>query len=1367
MKTLKKLYCVALMACLSLTAMAHNPVDTDGKKPSSTSDLLNGRMDCVEATAQIDMDINNVRARLLAGGDVWWDLDDGRYIVPKPAPGELEVSSIFAGGVWIGGYDPSGNLKLAGVTYRSTAGTDYYPGPLREDGTTEAELCADWDRFFKIDGVEILDHIRAWETARNMGIDYNCDSIPESVKKWPGQGNPDWSQFYDFPLPDQPLGDFFDVNDDNKYDPCDGDFPYIFIEGCTPDEQRKEDARIKAKELVPDQMIYWIYNDNGGPHFNSRATAIQMEVQVQAFAYATNDELNDMTFQRYRLINKAEQDIRDCYFAMWVDPDLGCPDDDFIGCAVDQSLMYVYNEDEVDGITGDACPVGGSSVNTYGSNVPILGVDYFRGPQGPKIFQRDEDGVVIDSSILLNPIPGTGQVDTLVELGMTSFTFHNRIDNTLGDPQQDIEYYRYMTGKWRDGTPFTYGGNGYNPGSTDTIAYAFPDPPNDADGWSMCTAQLPFDDRRTVQATGPLLLQPSAINELIIGVVWVPNIDYPCPSIDRLLSADVLAQNLFDACFNITDGPDAPDMTGLELDREIILVLSNDTIRSNNKFLEYAEADLRSNLVEGGDSLYRFEGYRIYQLADPGVTAAEYSDPTRAIEVAQVDLKNGITSINNWVSIPNPDPSIPAAFYPVEQVDGSDKGMQNTFQILNDAFASGTDTRLINHKPYYYSVVAYAYNNFKPFDQRDRTGQRTPYLEGRRNIEIYTYVPRPIVYDDLQSDYGFGPIITRISGQGSGGINLKISEEQREAMIDPNFDGRITYNIGAAPIDVKIFDPFSIKNDQYSLVIEGNMDGSTCSFGDEASWVLTNVRTGDKFYSETPLGILNEQIIYGEGFSVTVNQVAEPGSGVDFCVDNPLVPTVANNGAVAQEATYADPIDSNAWYSIMPLNIPGFQQLTGLATNNYLINGSNKDETGGSLLLADPDGEFFSLGDNLFQPFYIMSTEDDAIISPAPHDYNLPTFQREEYCANRRLDTVKLSDLNNVDVVFTSDKSKWSRCVVVEGHNTDTGNEAIGDVDQFELRKSPSVGKDGKEDGSGTGMGWFPGYVVDVETGQRLNIFFAENSASSSPSGRDMIWNPTDSIYNLNGTPSTINEVVLAAGNHYVYVTRTEYDECARYREVLDDSPNRGKIDEVLSQITWASFPRLLGGKSLLSVEEGLIPNDLTVSLRVNNPFGLETYVDQEHSNECLAYEGNPTYEFSFENVAPLDLAQDNYADALANVLIVPNPYYAYSDYEGSSFDNTVKVTNLPARAVVTIYTLDGKFIRQFDRAETAPVISGNNVPRATGQIFPDLEWDMNNFAGVPVASGVYIFHIEAPELGEERSIKWFGVKRRFDPTGL
>ena len=63
--------------------------------------------------------------------------------------------------------------------------------------------------------------------------------------------------------------------------------------------------------------------------------------------------------------------------------------------------------------------------------------------------------------------------------------------------------------------------------------------------------------------------------------------------------------------------------------------------------------------------------------------------------------------------------------------------------------------------------------------------------------------------------------------------------------------------------------------------------------------------------------------------------------------------------------------------------------------------------------------------------------------------------------------------LNSVDIVFTSDQTKWTRCVVVE--TSDDKNLSEGGQTKLGLRSSPSVGKDGNPDNSGTyGMGWFP-----------------------------------------------------------------------------------------------------------------------------------------------------------------------------------------------------------------------------------------------------------------------------------------------------
>ena len=283
-----KLFLFGLMSLwLIPLGLAHNP--TNKKKAVKRSVQFRGG-DCAAATKQTDLDINNVRARLLVGGDVWWDTDDGRYIVPKVPPGQPEVSSLFAGAVWIGGKDPGGNLKLAAKTYGSSRGeTDFYPGPLDQfTGGTDKTTCANWDRFFTVYSSEIKEHIALYKKAADGGAPYTDDLIPAGVKGWPAKGNPYFLEQHEFELPStgQGLAGYYDNNSDGIYDPLDGDFPIVEIRKCTNYgrdtffENACGDTTFLpgVEPQFPDQMIFWIYNDNGGIHTQTNADPIQMEI---------------------------------------------------------------------------------------------------------------------------------------------------------------------------------------------------------------------------------------------------------------------------------------------------------------------------------------------------------------------------------------------------------------------------------------------------------------------------------------------------------------------------------------------------------------------------------------------------------------------------------------------------------------------------------------------------------------------------------------------------------------------------------------------------------------------------------------------------------------------------------------------------------------------------------------------------------------------------------------------------------------------------------------------------------------------------------------------------------------------------------
>ena len=69
---------ISLLAVISLSAREN--IGMEGRVSNHYKALAS---DCNDATSQIDLDINNVRARMLGAGDMWWDLNDGLYEIPK------------------------------------------------------------------------------------------------------------------------------------------------------------------------------------------------------------------------------------------------------------------------------------------------------------------------------------------------------------------------------------------------------------------------------------------------------------------------------------------------------------------------------------------------------------------------------------------------------------------------------------------------------------------------------------------------------------------------------------------------------------------------------------------------------------------------------------------------------------------------------------------------------------------------------------------------------------------------------------------------------------------------------------------------------------------------------------------------------------------------------------------------------------------------------------------------------------------------------------------------------------------------------------------------------------------------------------
>ncbi len=1310
---------------------------------------------CNQGTSTIDLDINNVRARIMSGGDLWWDRAAGvaRYAVPKSG----NANALFAGSIWIGGIDQSTNdLKVAAQTYRSR-GNDYWTGPLDEfnGASIDFQTCSDWDRFWKINRADINLFKDMAELCNN---DPNCifansANVPDVIKEWPGRNstNAVGASGGTITVPDRQMAPFIDVNNDNVYNWLDGDYP----------------------DILGDQYIWYVFNDKGDAKTQTQSDAIGVEIHLGAFAFATADCLNDATFYNYRVHNWSTSLIDSAYMATWTDADMGYAFDDYIGCDTARGLGILYNGDGY-----DETPTG------YGYDIPMVGVDFFRGPR-------------IDNP---NYDPNGPDKRKYLELKMSVFTYFNNGNGRDGDPTIKNEFYNYMTGSWRDGSRFVWGCDPLSGGGANA-ASVFPDDPCRGGISEPDCNRAPFD-RRFVHSAGPFQLVPGIVpSDVTIGCVWVPSAGAgKSACFSKILVCDDKAQDLFDNDFQLPYGPQAPDLKISPLDKTLVFEISNPASSNNEgegygtnfsdpKFLE-STAKAVKRLTPYPDSLYKFEGYIVYQLKNASVAFSDIRSKDGSINtdvariVYQADKKNHITDLMNFVI----DPEISDQYYiPKLMVSGANEGIKHSFVLKEDAFATGTAKQFVNYKTYYFMAVAYAYNKFdnddidppgstpasseNDFDpQNAGNTQDVQYLESRTDgrelpIKVIAATPHPAndsLYVQTYAEYGTGIQLTQIEGKGNGGRELELTQESIQTILygGNNQDFTPTYQAGKGPADLYVVNPNAIIPGNYELSLNVRdafpaPNESLGARGDSTFWQIKNVTTGDIIYSNHSIAEYNDQLLrkysasgkeYEDwGMSLGMRQVLRPG-------DND---SIGENAFITSTITFAD--INRPW-------LGGIADAEGQSFNNWIRSGEATSEDPIRL----PNSLECDMNDWTFPADRIEKYEDVIFGTWAPYVMTNKTDKSE--CGNgvsySRLVTRILNQLmqriHSVDVVFTADKSLWTKCPVIEmtDHVSAT---PFGEGGQFKynIRRHPAWDKGFDAQGNPTyhptdsGYSWFPGYAINVETGERLNIIFGEESYNGQDNGNDMIWNPTARAFD------PVNFDLKWGGKHLVYIQDTKYDEGnftlsklrAANNESTRGSDNNANLNEVYNTVMWVGNVLLTGATELASLKDGLVPTETKIRIRVERPFA--NY--QPDPSTPLKNGGWPLYQFSTNDIAPASIGdvRNSYTNdkeaLLDRIQPVPNPYYAFSQYEANRLDNRIKIINLPEKATINIYTIDGTLIRTLQK----------NDPNTSF-----IDWDLKNNKNIPIASGMYLLHVNIEGIGE-KVIKWFGAMRPVDITSL
>jgi hypothetical protein len=92
----------------------------------------------------------------------------------------------------------------------------------------------------------------------------------------------------------------------------------------------------------------------------------------------------------------------------------------------------------------------------------------------------------------------------------------------------------------------------------------------------------------------------------------------------------------------------------------------------------------------------------------------------------------------------------------------------------------------------------------------------------------------------------------------------------------------------------------------------------------------------------------------------------------------------------------------------------------------------------------------------------------------------------------------------------------------------------------------------------------------------------------------------------------------------------------------------------------------------------------------------------------------------------------------VTRINVFPNPYQSFDRGDPTRFIQVVTFTHLPPRAIVRIYTLAGIMVKSILKDDPGQFV----------------RWDMKNESGRPVAAGMYLVHIQMPDLGSTKTLK-------------
>ena len=1060
-----------------------------------------------------------------------------------------------------------------------------------------------------------------------------------------------------------------------------------------------------------DQVIWTVYNDLDpsftlGLYFSD---PIGLEGQVTMWAYKRTDALGNLYFKKIRLINKGGVDIGGGVMGSFY---------------VDSMYISQWSDPDLGEAGDDLCgcdttlslgyvyngnPVD-NTYKTFGIPPPAAGYDFLQGPMVPS----PGDSAIFNMK----------RVYDKKNLPLTSFIFFSA-GGTISDPllgsqaggsyQSTIKWHRMLRGLQPDESsiperyyPFP---PGYTPGKfplagNPVTATGF------VDGLGTTYSFAP-GDRRIILPSGPFNLAPGDTQEVVIGVVGGLGADR-LSSVSVMKFNDTFVQNTFDALFVVPTPPPTPAAKYTELDGHVSFEWGSNT--------ERVTATESATFNPGQ---YTFEGYNVYQMENN-----QTKDLTSAVRIATFDLISDPTVV---LDLQFDGASGQILLKPVQF--GTNSGVTRSYNFTQDYVKD--IPRLHNGTQYTIAITAYTVS---------RTGYLPVSLESAPYFATVTpHGPNPgMAYGPNtgsalqvthQGTADGGPVVTVVDPGATTGHTYEAYFTERAEIRNQNSDW-----VPSASL-IRAYNPNRPDSVTGSSIDIAAVYG--VSVGKLELRCLLNLESVDFDFVDgirmsMPPGVT---IVNVPGFTAGNGNIAPVWSGNTIAMGDTTHPYTGNgpfaggeewiievSGVTLPAAVEWKIFDDG--YGEAPLDAEGTTTVQQIGTSSRMAKYWNlKDATTNVVKLQNQ---------NVVSGLALFPPRDDILTNLGTGaDPIVDGFQIS------MLDVGYAAPINFFDVSLTPGPGSTTEL-------TSSSSTSTLDIQNYTIFAATITSRALDNFGAGTSeitqlekdyelrfTGVFDTTVVGGQTritvrsgGQLATIF----STTSGTAGLG--------THPLNPNPGVAQPFLIRIPFE-VWCTDDNRQVNLAFRD-------RAQTPTASPFYAWNPVNRMYAVivNSAYNATTPTPPND-------DATWVLVFYGTNTHLGDVVTVTyANPiqigTEKFSFTTTPPTFSSASAKTD-VSRVGVFPNPYYAFNPNEISRLARFVTFNGLPTNATLRIFNLAGQLVRTL-------------IKEGDTQF---LNWNLTNDDNFPVASGMYIVHVDMPDFGASKVLKIAIIQEAEIPTNF